>query len=126
MYITKQEVLDLKSDIVKDLDDFNYRGKKHVYVIQGEERITLLYALELLNKILQMLHKGNYIKDELLGALKEQDWIQYSFSSNSLWKEDKLRDRLQIKSKKAKVSDMLWKQAEYLEQASWYIITRLD
>ena len=126
MYLTTKEVLDLKQEVQKDLDDFNYRGKKHVYVIQGEERITLLYVVELLNKILQMLHKGNYIKDELLGALKEQDWIRYSFSSNSLWKEDKLRDRLQIKSKKAKVSDMLWKQAEYLEQASWYIITRLD
>lgn len=126
MYLTTKEVLDLKQEVQKDLDDFNYRGKKHVYVIQGEERITLLYALELLNKILQMLHKGNYIKDELLEALKEQDWIRYSFSSNSLWKEDKLRDRLGIKSKRAKVSDMLWKQAEYLEQASWYIITRLD
>lgn len=126
MYLTTKEVLDLKQEVQKDLDDFNYRGKKHVYVIQGEERITLLYVVELLNKILQMLHKGNYIKDELLEALKEQDWIRYSFSSNSLWKEDKLRDRLQIKSKKAKVSDLLWKQAEYLEQASWYIITRLD
>lgn len=126
MYLTTKEVLDLKQEVQKDLDDFNYRGKKHVYVIQGDERITLLYAVELLNKILQMLHKGNYIKSELLEALKEQDWIRYSFSSNSLWKEDKLRDRLQIKSKKAKVSDMLWKQAEYLEQASWYIITRLD
>lgn len=126
MYLTTKEVLDLKQEVQKDLDDFNYKGKKHVYVIQGEERITLLYTLELLNKILQMLHKGNYIKDELLGALKEQDWIRYSFSSNSLWKEDKLRDRLGIKSKRAKVSDMLWKQAEYLEQASWYIITRLD
>ena len=126
MYLTTKEVMDLKQEVQKDLDDFWYRGKKHVYVIQGEERITLLYVVELLNKILQMLHKGNYIKDELLGALKEQDWIRYSFSSNSLWKEDKLRDRLGIKSKKAKVSDMLWKQAEYLEQASWYIITRLD
>lgn len=126
MYLTTKEVLDLKQEVQKDLDDFNDEGKKYVYVIQGEERITLLYVVELLNKILQMLHKGNYIKSELLGALKEQDWIRYSFSSNSLWKEDKLRDRLGIKSKKAKVSDLLWKQAEYLEQASWYIITRLD
>lgn len=127
MYLTKQEVLDLKADIIKDLDDFYYKGKKHIYVIQGEERIILLYAVDLLNKILIMLHNDNYIKEELFESMQNQDWIKYSFSSKSIWQEKRLKERLQIRpSKNVQITDMLWKQAEYLEHASDYIISMLE
>lgn len=127
MYITKQEVLDLKREVQTELDDYVYIRKKHKLVIEGEERIVLLYTVELLDKILIMLKRGNYIKSELLDALRQQNWTYYSFSSKSLWSDKLLRKRLQIKpTKTIMVSDMLKIQAEYLEQASEYIISMLE
>ena len=106
MYITKQEVLDLKREVQTELDDYVYIRKKHKLVIEGEERIVLLYTVELLDKILIMLKRGNYIKSELLDALRQQNWTYYSFSSKSLWSDKLLRKRLQIKPTKT-IMEML-------------------
>ena len=123
MYIKIQEVLNLQKEIQTCLDGDK---RSHTPAVHGENRIMLLYACDLLYKLEHMLEKGQYKKDRLLTALDNQDWMEYSFSSKSLWTDKALRKRLQIRpSKKILITDMLKMQAGYLEQASDYIVARL-
>ena len=123
MYIKIQEVLDLTKEVQNYLDGDK---RSRTPAVHGENRIMLLYLLDILDKIKSMLKKGQYNRDRLLTALEQQDWMKYSFSSKSLWTDKALRQRLQIRpSRKITVTDMLKMQAGYLEQASDYIVTRL-
>lgn len=126
MYITIKEVLDLKSEVQHELDDFEYgRGADRVPTIKGEDRIILQYVIDLLIKLEKMLKRGNYEKSRLLDALKNQDWSWYSFNDKSLWTEKALRKRLNIK-RKMDGYDLLLLQSKYLEKAGAYIIARLE
>lgn len=124
MYLTTKEVLDLKSDVMRDLDDFEYgRGHKRIPILQGEDRTIMLYVLDLLDKILKMLKRGNYDKSRILEALECQDWVWYSHYKKALWSERLLKERMQMKpTKKIKYRDLILMQAKYLERASQYII----
>lgn len=127
MYITKKEVLDLRNEVQTELDDFTYgRANKHIMTVQGEDRIILLYVVDLLKRLEQMLKRGNYEKSRIFGALKEQDWMWYS-CHRSLHSDRLLRERLGIKpNKNILITRMLAMQARYLENASNYIIQRLE
>ena len=128
MYITRKEVLDLRNEVQTELEEFEYgRAKKHIYNIQGEDRIMLLYVIDLLDKILKMLERGEYYRSRILDALQSQDWVWYSYNKKALYSEKLLKKRFNMKeTKKIKYMNLICKQAGYLQNASAYIVQRLE
>lgn len=127
MYLTTQEVLNLRNEVQAELDDFDYgRANKHIYKIQGPDRIMLLYVVDLLNKLLKMLKRGQYKRVRLMDAFRQQDWVWYSCHKKAIYSEVPLKERLGYKpSRKIKYYKLIAEQAYYLEWASNYIVDRL-
>jgi hypothetical protein len=134
VYLTKEELMGLKKIIREDLDEKEttgsgrYKKKRgdYVPVIQGNERIMLLYALDIINKLLSMLNKGDYSKDRILYALVHNDWKAHSLENKALSTERLLRDRLGIKpSKKHGLTYLKIVQAYYLQSAANYVADML-
>lgn len=127
MIVTKQQLLDLRNEVQKDLDDYVYVRKKHKLVITGEHRIMLQYVVDILNKLLQYLKTDTCNMEAIRCTLTEQNWKTYSYSGKSMCSEKQLYKRLQLKpSKKRTIIDLLDIQAEFLEKAAFYILTRLE
>ena len=87
-YISTQELKDLRKQFKIDQDDmleYKKRGKGVKYIPKERKKdyITLTYAIMLLDKLIAMMHRGNYLRGRIIDALKTQDWKYYSYSNKA-------------------------------------------
>lgn len=124
-YITQGHIISLKKDIQRDLDEYKRDGRKVKYVITGEWRIILMYAIEILERIRQKIMKyGPFLLDDLLDMLSRQNWYKFSLEGYSL-SSDKARERLGLRKTMSTV-DVLYEQGAMLRKAGFYVRTLIE